>query len=67
MGTLTITTTTQQDTRIAAAVGERLGLSGSASASQVKQYVIQHIKDVVRDYEYRGNANAFSFTDFTPT
>lgn len=67
MATLTITTTTQQDTRIAAAVGERLGLTGSANAAQVKNYLIQHIKDVVRDYEYRSNAGTFAFNDFTPT
>ena len=67
MATITINTTTGQDVRIAPAVGERLGISGNASAAQVKQYLIQHSKDIVKDYEYRANANGFAFNDFTPT
>lgn len=67
MATLTINTTAGQDARIAPAIGERLGLIGNASAAQVKQYLIQHIKDVVEDYEYRANAIGFAFNDFTPT
>ena len=67
MATLTINTTAGMDARIAPAVGERLGLQGNATAAQVKQYVIHHIKDVVRDYEHRANANSFAFSDFTPT
>ena len=35
MATLTITTTSQQDTRIVTAFGHYLGLPGNASAAQV--------------------------------
>lgn len=67
MATLTINTTTGQDIRIAPAIGERIGISGNSSAAQVKQYLIQHLKDVVKNYEYRTNASGFTFNDFTPT
>lgn len=51
MGTMTITTTGAQDSRIVAAFGRRLGLPGNASAAQVKANIIKFIKDVVEVYE----------------
>lgn len=51
MGTLTITTTTQQDSRIVEAFGEKLQLGRNATGAEVRQYVVNHIADVVRRYE----------------
>lgn len=67
MGTLTITTTTQQDTLIVAAFGKRLGLSGNASAAQVKTEVINFIKRVVENYEREQDAAAFTPTGVEPS
>ena len=52
MPTMTITTTADQATRIAAAYGAKLNADGSpASAEQVRQDVIEHLRNVVRSYE----------------
>lgn len=51
MPTLTITTTTDQAQRIAAAFGNKLGLQGNANAEQVRQDVIQYLRNTVRSYE----------------
>lgn len=51
MPTLTITTTTQQDARIVAAFGSKLGLTGNATGAQVKADIIAYIKGVVHGYE----------------
>ena len=47
----TITTTTEEDQRIAPAYGAYLGLGRNATAQEVKQTVIKSIKKIVRDYE----------------
>jgi len=47
----TITTTAQEDQRIAPAYGAYLGLGRNATAQEVKQTVIRGIKKIVRDYE----------------
>lgn len=67
MGTLTITTTTQQDNLIVAAFGDRLGLQGNASAAQVKAEVINFVKRVVEAYERKQNDTNFSPTGVSPT
>jgi len=67
MGTLTITTTTQQDNLIVAAFGDRIGLPGNASAAQVKAEVINFMKRVVETYERKQNDNAFTPTNFNPS
>jgi hypothetical protein len=51
MGTLAITTTGAQDTRIVAAFGSKLGLPGNATGAQVKADVVNYIKSVVHGYE----------------
>ena len=51
MGTLTITTTSQQDARIVAAFGKYLGLPGNATAAQVKAEVINFIRLTVAEQE----------------
>lgn len=48
MGTLTITTTAQQDQRIAKAFGRELGLNGNANATQIRNAVIAYLKGVVK-------------------
>lgn len=58
MPTLTITTTADQAQRIAAAFGSKLGLQGSANAEQVRQDVIQYIRNTVRSHETEQAAKA---------
>jgi len=52
MATITITTTSEQDARIAAAFGEHLMLEGNASAAQVRTFLVGKIKEVVLRYEH---------------
>lgn len=47
MGTLTITTTAAQDTRLAKAFGAELGLGGNANAAQIRGAVVEYLKAVV--------------------
>ena len=51
MATLTINTTTAQDTRIIAAFGARLGLGRNATGAEVKQQIIQFITNAVQEQE----------------
>lgn len=67
MPTQTITTTAGEATRIAAAVGDALTLSGPASAAQVKQFQIDHLKEVVRAYERKLAMQTAQTTDIAPT
>jgi len=52
MATITITTTSQQDARIAAAFGQHLMLEGNASVAQVRALLIERLKEVVLRYEH---------------
>jgi hypothetical protein len=67
MATLTITTTAQQDQRIAAAFGHLLGLEGNANAAQVKALIIEHVRRVVHNYERDQNARTFVPPPLEPT
>lgn len=60
MATVTITTTTAEDVRVAAAFGAYVGLANgqSATASQVKQAIIAWIVSVVQNYEYNQSVDA---------
>lgn len=51
MGTITITTTAGQDARIIEAFGEKLLLGRDATGNEVRQYIIDHITDIVKRYE----------------
>jgi hypothetical protein len=51
MPSMTITTTTENATELAAAVGWKLGLNGNASAAQVKAYTIDFLKEVHRQHQ----------------
>lgn len=51
MATITITTTSQQDQRIIAAVGKYLGLPGNANLAQVKAFTFGLLKQAVMDQE----------------
>lgn len=51
MATVTITTTTAEDNRLAPAFGAYLNLPGNATAAQVKQALIDFMKGVVHNYE----------------
>ena len=53
MATITITTTAEQDARIVAAFGDRLGLNRDATGAEVKADIIQTIKTIVLQYEQR--------------
>jgi hypothetical protein len=66
MGTLTITTTAQQDARIAPAFGHLLGLDGNANAAQVKALIIEHIRRVVHNYERDQNSRNFTPNPLDP-
>ena len=50
MATITITTQGGQDARIQAAIGQRLGV-GSASAAQVRQWLIDQLRQAVHEVE----------------
>ncbi len=58
MGTLTITTTAQQDARIVAAFGRRLGLGRNATGPEVREQVVQFVRDVVLQMEQEAAAIA---------
>jgi hypothetical protein len=59
MATITINTTQAQDSRIAAAFGAMLLAEGGvATGPQIKQYLVDHIKDIVLKHEQRAAANA---------
>lgn len=53
MATITITTTTADDQRVAPAFGNYLGLPGNANTAQVKSAIIDFVKNVVFSYEKR--------------
>lgn len=68
MATVTITTTGAQDTRIAAAWGDRLSLGGPASLAQIKAAIIDMaIRQVVQNYEQRLAVAALAPTALDPT
>lgn len=69
MGTLTITTTAQQDARIVAAFGVELGLGRNATAAEVKAAVIQRgLREVVQRQEMQAQLNALTpFVPLDPT
>lgn len=58
MGTLTITTTSEQDARIVAAFGAKLGLGRNATGAEVKAAVIGYVRAVVGEEERRAAARA---------
>lgn len=60
MASVTITTTGAQDTRLGPAFGALLGLSGNANASQVKAYLIDHMRTIVQNYEREQARKALS-------
>ena len=53
MATITITTTSAEDTRIAAAFGTMLGLNRNATAAEIKAWVVGRLKDAVFGEEQR--------------
>jgi hypothetical protein len=69
MATLTITTTSAEDARIAKAFGRYLALGQNATAAQVKTAVVSFIQTVVRDSERQDaiDAEVASFTNVAPT
>lgn len=69
MATITITTPSGQDSRIAAAFGAKLGLPGNANAAQIKADVIDFMRRVVREHEQLQAAITAQagITDITPT
>ncbi len=69
MAILTITTTAAQDTRVTEALGWHLGLGRAATLPEVKAFLGNQIKDIVRQYE-RKNAVATveaSLVDLIPS
>ena len=73
MGTLTITTTAQQDQRLIAAYGRLLGTSDqdgnprNATGAEIKAAVLQQMRDVVITFEQRRAIEAATIEPFTPT
>lgn len=67
MASVTITTTTAQDNRLAPAFGALLGLNGNATTPQVKAWLVQQMRRVVQDYEQTQAVRALPTpTDFDP-
>ena len=50
MATISITTQPAQDARIQAAIGQKLGV-GTATAAQVKQFLIDYLRLTVHEIE----------------
>lgn len=51
MPSMTITTTNENAADLAAAVGWKLGLNGSASAAQIKQFTIAYLRETDRQHK----------------
>ena len=67
MGTLTITTTAPQDARIVDAFGKYLNLGRDATGAEVKQTVINMLKQVVFDQERQTAVEAVVVPPIDPT
>jgi len=67
MPTLTINTTAAQATRVASAFGKRLNLGRDATNAEVKQQVIEFLKDAVWDQEHRDAVEAVVTNRINPT
>lgn len=68
MATITINTTGAQDTRIIAAYRARVG-NPAATAADVKTWLVNHLKGLVRSYETEqaNLAASAAVTDIEPT
>lgn len=53
MATITITTTGPQDARLAVAWGDFLHPGRNATTQEVKEWMIEQLRKVTRDYELR--------------
>jgi hypothetical protein len=60
MATTTITTTTAEDQRLVVAFGTYLGLGRNANQSEIKQYLIKTMNDIVVNQEERANVIALT-------
>lgn len=67
MAVLTITTTAQQDARLVAAFGARLGLGRDANAAEIKADIIQWVRTVVQDQERLATTASNPPVAFDPT
>ncbi len=53
MATITLNTTAPEDARIGPAMGDKLGLSGSANTAQVKAHLVSYLTSIVLQYEIK--------------
>lgn len=69
MGTLTITTSAQHDTRIVAALGKHLNLGRNATGAEVKAWIVNYLKAMVLEQEKLAAAVAAvaTVTEINPT
>lgn len=67
MASITITTSGAQDARLGPAFGAKLGLSGNASAAQVKAHLVEYLRQVVYQYEQDEAIRANPSSAFDPT
>lgn len=75
MASFTITTTSAEDARIVVAMGKYLnlvdvnGTPRDATGAEVKQYIVDHLKAIVRSIEVAAGEQALrdSFSDIAPT
>ena len=51
MASVTITTTAPQDARLTVAFGDFLHPGSNATTAEVKAYLIEHMRQIVRNYE----------------
>lgn len=73
MGTQTINTTSEQDARLVVAFGKELSLTDEngdprdATGAEVKTWLINKLRKVVRGQEMKVKKNAITVSDFNPT
>lgn len=67
MPSTTISYTSQEGSRMAAAVGADLDLGRDATAAEVKAYMIQHLRSVVLRIERQQAVAAIQLSSFDPT
>lgn len=59
-GSITITTTPQQDAIIAPAIGAILGLGRDATQAEVRKFLIDYLRGSVQDYNRRQNIQSYT-------
>jgi hypothetical protein len=67
MATVTITTTAEQDARIASAFRKILELNQNPTGAQIKAWLIDRLREAVLNYEREQQRIAITVEPFEPT